>query len=431
MHPRWAVAVALLAAVLIFAPAAGAATWSAPQAVAADAFAVAMAPRPVGALLAWTQQTGPSTRRLFVAASDGPDAGRGSAPPGASNAINTPRIAVDEHGGVVAVWSEPIRAGPERNHASVVAANQHPTGEWTTPVRLSAPGAPAADPQVAGNEHGEAVAAWRSRAHVEVALRAPDGRFGSRQVLPGRTRQVPGAPALAIAPSGEAIVAWVNGVIGRFSVILAAVRPPGGVFGSPQRIAHSTSPPIVAIAADGEATLAWCSGDCERGRPRLLTAVKPAGSRRFAPGPSPRGEPGGEGAWKVRGVAYDAQGTLTVAWDEFEPFAPGGLSSGTQVAVADRPRGATFGPARIYAAPSGAVLAVAPSGAGVLLFRRRADPFEIYAVTRPAPGPWGARRLLWAQFSTHAVVAIDARLQAYAAWLADDTLQLTRTDLTQ
>ena len=166
------------------------------------------------------------------------------------------------------------------------------------------------------------------------------------------------APTVATSPSGAEVAAWVVGA----SVVATVRAPGGGAFGTPVTL-NTTSgsntvegTPSVAIGPSGETLVTWVQYDgtdysvqfssTAKGQPLTPGASLPGGS-----GPIPEVSPY---------AAFFADGKALLAW------AP----AGGQVQYALRPQGGGFG-APLSVGSSGAVnemtAAVADGGAGTAL----------------------------------------------------------------
>ena len=116
---------------------------------------------------------------------------------------------------------------------------------------------------------------------------------------------------VAVGGAGEAFVAW-GGIIDRPMPASVAIRPAGGTFGSPQRLAPESMFPRLAVGRLGHATATWGTGP-----PRYAheTASRGPGSD-FGPAvdfPQLPG-PNGEQRDTPTAVSVDATGTTTFAW---------------------------------------------------------------------------------------------------------------------
>ena len=305
-------------------------------------------------------------------------------------------VAVDAAGNALAAWKSFVTGGND----IVVASRRSPGGAFEAPVTLSPP-PPVADnfiePRVAVSAPGEAVVAWQrdtgpDASVVEAAIGSVAGpAFGAAQPLASESAADASlsVPAVAIAPSGEAIVVWGRSA-GGSSALEYAVRPPGAAsFGPAQVLAPDAFGARVGFDASGTAIIAFAQGPAGARAPSAV--VKPPGD---APGPiAPLGPAGG--GIGVVSVGFDASGAGLVAWSR-------SVDADTNLAEAvRRPAGGPFAPAvQIADMGEGVRLAVAtePDGDAVAAWRVRVGPDELVLrvggldnVPDPPAGPGTAR----------------------------------------
>ncbi len=172
--------------------------------------------------------------------------------------------------GPTAGWTEGWydRAGAYHSEAAV-----GDLGGGTAARTFQVPGQLASGLTIAADARGDEVLAWKTcdelgTCSVRAVSRAAGRRFGAPQRLgsadPGE------APAAAVAPDGEALVAWISG-----GHALVADRPrAGGRFGAPHTLSGSTegSDVTVAFGPGGQALAAWTQGIAT---PSLLGAYLP------------------------------------------------------------------------------------------------------------------------------------------------------------
>jgi hemolysin type calcium-binding protein len=164
-----------------------------------------------------------------------------------------PRVATADDGSAVAVWRF-WRSG----HFVVQAAVRSPSGDWSPPSDLTAPGADARPPLVEMDAAGNAVAAWvrpsGGTPMAQVAYRPAGGAWGPARNLSHRGRPVRGIE-LDMNRSGDAIVTWRH-----VGVLWSSSRPRGSVGWQPRA---EIDPNCVACEASvsldetGNATAAW------------------------------------------------------------------------------------------------------------------------------------------------------------------------------
>jgi hypothetical protein len=158
-----------------------------------------------------------------------------------------PAVAIGPSGNAAVVW---------QNQGTVEFSVATAGGAFSPPATLAAN---AVDPVIAMDGAGNALVAWESFDPTETnqdrlqAAGLPAGAtaFGTPQTLPGEAGSV--SPALAMAPSGDAVLAWKPGPI------VAAARTPGQPFGAPATVAPPSAAfgATLAIAPSGQAVAVW------------------------------------------------------------------------------------------------------------------------------------------------------------------------------
>ena len=197
---------------------------------------------------------------------------------------NDPALAVNARGDAVVAWDFVDYAdSPGAIEASVRRAG----GRFPSHPRVFA-----ADwgvmPQVAIDDAGDAVVAWRAGASNGYALKTSSKPAGRRFPARGRTLfsfpQVGGplgdwtsGSSLAMDPaSGTAYVAWLEPVDQDAVTLRAAVQPRGGVFGQSTELDHrdeaTLAAPTIAAGA-GHATVVWGEQDVKAHTETLLSST--------------------------------------------------------------------------------------------------------------------------------------------------------------
>jgi hypothetical protein len=181
-----------------------------------------------------------------------------------------PVIALDDDGGAVAAWQ-----WWNSVYRVVEAASRPPTGTWSTPVVLSAPGRPASQPRAAMDGTGRAIVGWvRSNGDwtvVQVASRSVDGSWGEPVSLSSRAGNERGLD-LDMTRDGHAIVAWRQGSPN--ANLWSSSRAPDTVrWGDPSPIARNWLGLQADVALDeaGNATAVWS------GSATISASFKPVG----------------------------------------------------------------------------------------------------------------------------------------------------------
>jgi hypothetical protein len=237
-------------------------TWSAPQDLSApggDAEGPQVAFDPAGnAVAVWERFNGTN---FIIQAAERPAGGGWSLPqdvsaPGQETA--NPQIALDPAGNAVAVWES-----NEGANVGVQTAVRPPGGAWSAPQNLSAPGEDAREPEVAFDGLGNATAIWTGSngAHyvIQAAERPFGGGWGSAEDLSaaGHSADV---PQLALDPVGDAIAVWRRSDDGSNGIAQSALRPAGGTWGAIRDLSGSGQvafDPDLAVDPAGNGLAVW------------------------------------------------------------------------------------------------------------------------------------------------------------------------------
>ncbi len=171
-------------------------------------------------------------------------------------------VAVSERGDAVVAWTEiELDARAARIGSRVRIARRLAGGRLGAPQELAARRGAVVFPRVnvGIGVAGEAVAAWTSGpdrsssglAEVDAAIAPPGGAFGAARRL--GASELPGAPALAVAPDGRALAAFASG-----PGLRVAERAPGAGFGAATLVPGAFAiEAAVALRAGGGAVVAW------------------------------------------------------------------------------------------------------------------------------------------------------------------------------
>ncbi len=165
---------------------------------------------------------------------------------------------------------------------------------------------------------------------------------------------------MAADRQGNAVVAWVASGGGSDSAVVARFRSAGGGFGPPQIVSAEESQASqlqVALAPTGEAVIAWRDLGAGPGQRRLRVAARPAGVESFgAVSTLATGEP------LLPSVGIDDEGGAFIAWTDGDQV----------VTALRRPGGQFGNPESLarpnLEAKGELVMEVAPSGFTVLAF---------------------------------------------------------------
>jgi hypothetical protein len=113
-------------------------------------------------------------------------------------------------------------------------------------------------------------------------------------------------PAVAIAPSGRAVVAWEGGPA-TAPVIQASVRPPGGTWSAPVNVSTDAfGGPVIGMDGSGNTIVAWTGGGKQ-----IRTASLPAGGNWTAVDTL---DPAVDGF--ALGLAVNSAGSAIITWAE-------------------------------------------------------------------------------------------------------------------
>lgn len=236
-------------------------------------------------------------------------------------------------------------------------------GPGAPPVRRAVPAALRRGfGDLAVGPSGDAVILTRDPG-VTLGIRSVDGSVGALQKVPGWHYE-DSALAAAMGPDGTAVVAWSPLVRGGIPAVEVSVRPPGGAFGPPARLAHGTADgesigsPFVAVDATGGAEVLFVHGRF------LVRATRP---------------PGGAFATPTPVMPFEGSPFLTIGPDGRAVL--GKLTaegSRTSLRVWRRAAGAErFGPPQAIAGSAEApTIALTPDGGAVVAYAARSGGSE-------------------------------------------------------
>jgi hypothetical protein len=156
-----------------------------------------------------------------------------------SSSSSVPKVGMDANGNAVAIWLQATSTS-----SAIEAAYLPAGGSWTAPVAISAAETTAANPSLAVNSFGDAVAGWQtSNGQILVAERRAGVWMAPVSIAPASYRQ--GSPHVALNDRGDAAIAWT----GR-GTALAATRTAGGAWSTPVTISTQASGATARIALD-------------------------------------------------------------------------------------------------------------------------------------------------------------------------------------
>ncbi len=169
-----------------------------------------------------------------------------------------PKLAVDDHGSVTAVWLS--MDGPRMNGVEAARWCDQDVG-WSDPVVLEAgtPTSYASSVAVAVNPSGDAVIGWAFRAdpgsnwRVRAVWRGRHGPWEDVATLtPGDGSE---CPSVGIDAVGRAVVLYGRQTLSHPGELFERVRHPGGRWSDPVRVAREGYSPVLAVDAAGNATV--------------------------------------------------------------------------------------------------------------------------------------------------------------------------------
>jgi PKD domain-containing protein len=316
-----------------------------------------------------------------------------------------PRLAVDPAGDSAIVWIHDI--GQPR----VLQATIRPAGAATWPNANDLSGMPLEirNHAIALDNGGNAVAVWAQRDattfYVVGDLRpAAGGVWLAPVALSSIGADASAGPALSLAPSGEALAAWIDSGALRLARGNAASgvwdRPVSPAFGG----VNADTDVDVALNDSGAAVAAWSWRRAPRGPSIVQASFRNAGGgwgRVVDLGTA------GDGRSSVR-TGLSGNGAAAVVW-----------LNGTTLNGSGRSRttGAWTSPRTIATnvADSGARLAMNPAGNAVAVWANRATG-AIRAALRPAGSAWQPPARVSGAGSFEPRIALDAASAAVAVW---------------
>lgn len=286
------------------------------------------------------------------------------------------------------------------------------SGPWLAPVDVSESGF---FPEVAVNDAGEVVVAWRESVGgvsvVRATLRTAGGGFGAAATLSSPGRDTTGRPKVAMAANGEALVVWQESD-GSHIIARSAVRPAGGAFLPAVDLSASgqnATAVDAAIDAVGNAVAAWTRSDGTTSR--VQAAARDADHSGF--GTAETLSAAGQPFAALGNVAMNGRGDAVVIWSGI----------GSQMAM--RPAGGSWQTPTTVSPPgeiSGSPLVgIAEDGSAVAIWTRYVAPDTLMmrGAVKPPGQDFGVPVNLWSDPAVaggKAVLQVDAAGRAIAAW---------------
>lgn len=225
-------------------------------------------------------------------------------------------VALNSNGEAVVVWER-----QEGNHYFIQAAyGSAETGVWGEPVDLSASGQAAGNPQVVVDSYGEATVVWQSYGEGDYYIQSATGSVArgtwSEPVDLSIAGQVAANPQVAVNHAGEAVAVWEWGGIELTPyTVQGAVRSADGRWGTPVELSaggvDDADLPSVAVDEQGDAVAVWEVGGHGSSGGTVQSAVWTAATEVWQ-SPADLSAPGGNAGSPQ--VAADPQGAVIVVW---------------------------------------------------------------------------------------------------------------------
>lgn len=421
---------ACLCALLIVSPAQAVPGWLAPQDLSAagqDAATPQVAVDPFGnAVAVWERTDGTHSR---VQAAVHPAGGAWQLPAQDLSAsgqdAEAPQVALDPAGNAIAIWHR-----SNGTNTIVQGAFRPAGGAWQLPAQdLSAPGQNAENPQIAFDSSGNAVAVWSRLDGSNFIVQAAFRPTGGAWQVPAQDLSAVGAdgaePHVALDAAGNAVAVWRRPNGANF-IIQAAVRPAGGPWQLPAQDLSAAGQdaflPRIAVDPAGNAVAVWRRSNGTNSI--VQAAARPAGGPWQLPGQDLSAS--GQNANNPQ-VAVDRFGNAVAVWQR-----PEGGSNVVQAAL--RPSGSAWLPAENLSASglpaSDPHVGFDSAGNAVAVWKRSV----MQAAVHPAGGSWQSPVDLAAANPGQPELAVDPGGNAVAVWYrpdgANDIIQAAAYDAT-
>ena len=284
-------------------------------------------------------------------------------------------------------------------------------GTWSAPVQLPGScGSAVAVNQAGAMAAGGTFTAADGTTHVQVCT-SPDGKtWQAADLGPGGTEPHGGQhPVMALSPDGHAVALWGSAVgcpAACAYIVQAAVRPPGGSWGTPVTLSSELyfggGGVVLGMDGSGNAVAAWVGSYADASH----YAVLPAGG---SWGPAQTLSNGNvQGAAHNLSLAVSPDGSAVVA------FAGGGdgiwAASGTVLGGFSAPVHVAAGD---YSKDSAPKAALDDAGNASVVWSQTT---RTEAATRSPGGAWSAAAVLASQASSSVATAIDGAGNAIAVF---------------
>jgi hypothetical protein len=358
---------------------------------------------------------------------------------GAGHRVSEPRVVFDKQDDAVAVWSseDGIQADGTTNY-EVRAAFKPAGGAWQAPETLSMPGQSASQLRVAFDGQGDVIVVWDSydslavnaRFRVQSAFKPAGGYWQAPVYLSSEKAPGAGHPQVAVDEHGDAMAVWN---VGGDGAVQEAFRPEGGAWQAPVEIAELGEEPQVAFDAKGDALVLW-SRVASYSHYVYEYIVQSA----FRPVDGTWQAPVDVSALGFAGelhVLFDEQGNATATWTQWSD----GFLSPRVVQTAVRPANGTWqAPTNLTTGaedlghPVGAqdpVIAVDAQGNALAVWCPGASGCQdeiIYASYKPAGGIWQpAVDLSGVLDHAYALqIIFDGQGDALVSWASENGIQV-------
>ena len=285
---------------------------------------------------------------------------------------------------------------------TALAVPAQAASSWSPPVQLPAGCASSgSQPGLAVNAAGtEAAAGSQQNADNSSSVLVCTSADGQTWPAPATVGQG-GSPAVALAPDGRAVTAWLGGPF-TAPVIQASVRPPGGTWSAPVTVGSDASGPLIGIDRSGNAIIAWAAAGT------IHTASLPAGgswtpaqtlATNYGSGLAMAANSAGSAVltWATKGTGpgtYADSGTIL-----------GGFAAPVKVGLPPYPGGRTS-------------VALNDTGQAAMVWAQGLGAVNV-AATRSAAGTWSAPVQLSSNEGGNLSVAIDGAGDAVATFEQD------------
>jgi Ca2+-binding RTX toxin-like protein len=328
---------------------------------------------------------------------------------------STPRIASDGAGNIVAVWRE-----VDGDTSAIRAAFRPAGGSWAPAQLISAPAAATESPRLAMDKLGNAVAIWhQSSGHdsvVRAAIRPAGGVWGKAQDLSG-----PGQVAFnadVAAKSGQVTAVWTV-LSERRTAVESSSRTVAGSWGPVQTLSGpigNASAPVVAVDDQGGAVASWRWAD------GAFLVVQAAVRSKAGAWSAPEVLSGPGRSASQPQIAMDASGNAIVAWLRFN-------GSWTAAQVASRTAGGSWEVAQNLSERGGNArrldLAMNSRGDAVVIWTQTklTSSADLWSSFRPnGSRRWGRAPVTPNWYGLEARVALDEQGNTTAVWAGSFTV---------